>query len=80
MGGAHMAREKQAENSGQIVEVTRSEDGSVPGGDIAAAWLDEFSENLTWAGQTRWLGDIARSPDKDPLTWADLTRWLGESG
>jgi len=52
-----MARKKQGENSSQIADVTPSEDGSMPAGDIAAAWRDEFSEELTWADLTKWLGE-----------------------
>ena len=51
-----MARKKQAENSGQT-EMTPIEEGSAPAGDIADAWLEEFSEELTWADLAKWLSE-----------------------
>jgi hypothetical protein len=48
---------KQVEDDAQVTEIVPGEEGSVPAGDIADAWRDEFSEKLTWADLTKWLGE-----------------------
>jgi hypothetical protein len=52
-----VARKKQVEISGQNSETTPIEEGSAPAGDLADAWLEEFSEELTWADLARWLSE-----------------------
>jgi len=52
-----MISKKQAEDSSQGTEFVPGEEGSAPAGDIADAWLDEFSQKLTWTDLTKWLGD-----------------------
>jgi hypothetical protein len=52
-----VARKKQAEDDAQITGATPDDEGPAPTGDIANAWLDELSEELTWADLTRWLSE-----------------------
>ena len=52
-----MTRIEQAENTGQISEVTPGKEGSAPADDIADTWQEEFSQELTWADLTRWLSE-----------------------
>jgi len=52
-----MIFKKQAEDSSQHSEIVPGGEGSAPAGDIADAWRDEFSEKLTWANLTKWLGE-----------------------
>ena len=52
-----MVGEKQPGDSAQIVEVIPDAERPGPAGDLAHAWLGEFSRELTWADLTKWLGD-----------------------
>jgi hypothetical protein len=52
-----MISKKQADDSAKGTEIVPGEEGSLPAGDISAAWLDEFSRELTWADLTKWLGE-----------------------
>ena len=52
-----MISKKQAEDGSQQTEIEPGGEGSAPAGDIADAWRDEFSEKLTWADLTKWLGE-----------------------
>jgi hypothetical protein len=46
------------EHSAHNTEIAPDDERSMPAGDIAAAWLDQFSEELTLADLTRWLGEV----------------------
>jgi hypothetical protein len=52
-----MSHSKPAENGFQLVEMIPSGTAiaAFPAGAIAQAWLDEHSQQLTWAGLTAWL-------------------------
>jgi len=53
-----MADKKRTVDPGQIAETTLHEDDSLATGDIADAWLEEFSEEPTWGDLTRWLSEV----------------------
>jgi hypothetical protein len=55
---AQMADKKRTVDPGQIAETTLHEDDSLATGDIADAWLEEFSEEPTWGDLTRWLSEV----------------------
>ena len=52
-----MSHSKPAGNGFQVVEMIPSGTAiaAFPSGAIAQAWLDEHSQQLTWAGLTAWL-------------------------
>jgi hypothetical protein len=57
-----MVRYARARNYRQLVEMIPSGEAAppigFPAGIIAQAWLDEFSEELTWAELVRWIGEV----------------------
>jgi len=48
-----------ADDDDDVPEAATDDDGpgadEAPEGDIAEAWRNEFSEELTWDGLVRWL-------------------------
>jgi hypothetical protein len=56
-----MARDAPIKDAIRLVEMIPSGEAATPlgfpAGVIAQAWLDEFSEELTWAELVRWLGE-----------------------
>jgi hypothetical protein len=60
--GKRMVRDAPVKDTTRLVEMIPSGEGAVPigfpAGIIAQAWLDEFSEELTWAELVRWLSEV----------------------
>ena len=56
-----MVRDAPVKDATRLVEMIPSGEGAAPigfpAGIVAQAWLDEFSEELTWAELVRWLGE-----------------------